>query len=199
MSAAGLCARLLLLLLSATPARTPLTHPRCCARTQDNRETAERMLTHGEQLLAEWRHPDPIIGEAYPPVITGKGGLPDLVSCRHKYTAAAAGTAAAAAAAVDQPYPAMDGRSAAGDAPLESAAPTNSLRCRTSQYLPAAGHGLLIGLVSAGCSPHPALLCVPLVAAPLLPALSASPSGAVQSPTMLVAQHSAGTPQCPRT
>ena len=31
---------------------------------QDNRETAERMLTHGEQLLSEWRHPDPIIGEA---------------------------------------------------------------------------------------------------------------------------------------
>jgi hypothetical protein len=30
---------------------------------QDNRETAERMLTHGEQLLAEWKHPDPIIGE----------------------------------------------------------------------------------------------------------------------------------------
>lgn len=30
---------------------------------QGNRETAERMLTHGEQLLAEWKHPDPIIGE----------------------------------------------------------------------------------------------------------------------------------------
>lgn len=42
-----------------------LQHP-CCTpicSLQDNRETAERMLTHGEQLLAEWKHPDPIIGE----------------------------------------------------------------------------------------------------------------------------------------
>lgn len=30
---------------------------------QGNREMAERMLTHGEQLLKEWRHPDPIIGK----------------------------------------------------------------------------------------------------------------------------------------
>lgn len=34
------------------------------------------MLTHGEQLLAEWRHPDPIIGETCTPVITGgRGGV----------------------------------------------------------------------------------------------------------------------------
>lgn len=30
---------------------------------QDNREAAERMLTHGEQLLQEWKHPEPIIRE----------------------------------------------------------------------------------------------------------------------------------------
>lgn len=34
-------------------------------RHLDNRETAERMLTHGEQLLAEWKHPDPIIEPYY--------------------------------------------------------------------------------------------------------------------------------------
>jgi hypothetical protein len=33
--------------------------PLCAA--QANREAAERMLTHGEQLLAEWKHPDPLV------------------------------------------------------------------------------------------------------------------------------------------
>eukprot|EP00878_Enallax_costatus_P004039 GHUV01004262.1.p1 GENE.GHUV01004262.1~~GHUV01004262.1.p1 ORF type:complete len:109 (+),score=14.79 GHUV01004262.1:185-511(+) len=31
----------------------------------DNREAAERMLTHGEQLLQEWKHPDPIVPPYY--------------------------------------------------------------------------------------------------------------------------------------
>jgi len=33
---------------------------------QDNREAAERLLTHGEQLLQEWKHPDPIVREYLP-------------------------------------------------------------------------------------------------------------------------------------
>jgi hypothetical protein len=30
---------------------------------QGNREYAERLLEHGEALLQEWKHPDPIISE----------------------------------------------------------------------------------------------------------------------------------------
>jgi hypothetical protein len=37
---------------------------------QANREAAQRMLTHGEQLLAEWKHPDPLVRE-YPMPGTG--------------------------------------------------------------------------------------------------------------------------------
>eukprot|EP00775_Hariotina_reticulata_P015156 gene15156-biopygen1980 len=32
---------------------------------RDNREAADRLLTHGEQLLQEWRHPDPILPPYY--------------------------------------------------------------------------------------------------------------------------------------
>lgn len=37
----------------------------CCALRclQDNREAAERLLTNGEQLLGEWKHPDPLVRE----------------------------------------------------------------------------------------------------------------------------------------
>ena len=30
---------------------------------QDNREAADRLLAHGEQLLKDWKHPDPVVRE----------------------------------------------------------------------------------------------------------------------------------------
>jgi len=37
-----------------------------CACLQDSRPEADRLLTHGEQLLQEWKSPDPIIREQHP-------------------------------------------------------------------------------------------------------------------------------------
>ena len=33
------------------------------ALQQDNREAADRLLAHGEQLLKDWKHPDPCVRE----------------------------------------------------------------------------------------------------------------------------------------
>lgn len=49
------------------PQGLALMHPAlmvaCTPPMQDNRPQAERLLGHGEQLLQEWKSPDPIIRE----------------------------------------------------------------------------------------------------------------------------------------
>lgn len=85
------------------------SHKLLCA-LQGNREAAERMLTHGEQLLAEWKHPDPLVRE-YSPLETAEACRSETVSSIIGLLQSMHGQRAATDAAEPTPHSSSSGSS----------------------------------------------------------------------------------------